>query len=183
MQKQPCFHRSFCSTESCDGKVQGTSRCDGGWPGAHGWSMRGQQKQHETTWNNMPCSDPCMGSIWKYIFKIHLLGSQDKREKLWSVYAVFFSSPGLLWPAKIWSDMSWIWFHSHANVMWQCAQKPMSARNFPKEKGCQDEMYLLRICILLHICFHFLTTCAQDAFAGWRLNPCSCQHCKIGRCA
>lgn len=40
MQKQPCFHRSFCSTESCDGKVQGTSRCDGGWPGAHGWSMR-----------------------------------------------------------------------------------------------------------------------------------------------
>lgn len=141
MQKQPCFHRSFCSTESCDGKVQGTSRCDGGWPGAHGWSMRGQQKQHETT---------CLVQTraWevseRIIFKIHLLGSQDKREKLWSVYAVFFSSPGLRWPAKIWSDMSWIWFHSHANVMWQCAQKPMSARNFPNEKGCQDEMYLLR---------------------------------------
>lgn len=89
MQKQPCFHRSFCSTESCDGKVQGTSRCDGGWPGAHGWSMRGQQKQHETTCL-VQTRDPCMGSIWKYIFKIHLLGSQDKREKLWSVYAVFF---------------------------------------------------------------------------------------------
>lgn len=48
------------------------------------------ERTTETTWNNMPCSDPCMGSIWKYIFKIHLLGSQDKREKLWSVYAVFF---------------------------------------------------------------------------------------------
>ena len=176
MQKQPCFHRSFAALKVAMAKCKALrdvteddlELMDGPW---------------EDNRNNMPCSDPCMGSIWKYIYKIHLLGSQDKREKLWSVYAVFvFHLQGCVDQQRFGPICLGFGF-THMQMSCDSAQKPMSARNFPKEKGCQDEMYLLRICILLHICFHFLTTCAQDAFAGWRLNPCSCQHCKIGRCA
>ena len=159
-----------------DGKVQGTSRCDGGWPGAHGWSIRGQQKQH---------------ALWRPVHGKYMnvsLGSNSKqrlcnsfawfsgqtREKLWSVYAmVFFISRAALTSKDLVRcvlDLVSLTCKCHVTVCSETNERQQLSKR--KERLPRWDVFLL------HMCFHFLTTCAQDAFAGWPLNSCSCQHCR-----